>query len=49
MDGVEALVQAIQEEADDLGLNTSEVDMRLSEVLDQIGIRFRHLTGEQGH
>jgi hypothetical protein len=48
-DPAEALAQAIQEEADDLGCNGDMLSMKLSEMLDQIGTRYRHLLGDKGH
>lgn len=48
MELTEALAQAIQEEANSLGCGGTELSMFLSDMLDRIGIRYRHLTGEQG-
>jgi ParB-like chromosome segregation protein Spo0J len=44
MEPMEALIRAIEDEAEHLGLNTSEIDMRLGEVLERIVFRFKSLT-----
>jgi len=49
MDAGEALAQAIQDEADNLGCGGTELGVFLSDMLDRIGVRFRHLMGDTGH
>lgn len=49
MDPVDALVAAVREEIDDLGLNTSPVDVRVCEILERILTRMNHLLGDTGH
>jgi len=46
MDTAEALVQAIKDEASNLGCGGSELGMFLSDMLDRIAERATQLTGD---
>ncbi len=49
MDLAEAIKQAIQDEADDLGCSGAELPEFLSGMLDRIGTRINHLMGDESH